>query len=448
MSQIIRALGYTGTRQTFTVPTGAGFNGAITAYLWGGGGGGGGGDAGNRGGYGGGGGFSQYNFLASPGDVIEISVGGGGGGGFSSRGSAPGGSAGLSLVVDSVFNSLTPPSGTVYKVSNGAYCSFLNTYGVWGDPGGSAGSFDQTYTVNFPTTGAYSFTGSVDNYGYVYVDGNLVLSIGGYTTTYTATVNVTAGNHSVRLVGTNTGGPGSFGLLIGGGAAFNGGVGGSAGGSGSSGGGGGGGGATVLRVNNSVVAVAAGGGGGAGAGINGGGGQPGDAPGASGQAAVGINQGGNGGTRVGDGGGGGAGGGGYGGGNGGLAAPADNWGYAGAPGGSFGNQIANPSGTNPGGTGNAYYPGGPGRGGTYGVNGTNGTQGAPGYAVIVFDITGTFVKNGGAWQTVKTTYVKQTGAWKPVKGTYIKQNGIWQPIEGVFAPTFTSASGNFGYSSR
>jgi len=467
---IIRALGYTGYRQTLTWPSTQAYNGTVTAYLWGAGGGGGGNDAGNPGGEGGGGGFTRVTLTVNPGDVLEVSVGGPGGAGnnggwyywrwwwwrswawydyygygwwgwWGYYGGASGGAAGPSLLLGGgLFN--TVDLG-LPRVQNSAYCTFLNNYGVWNEAGGGSAIFDRSYTVNFPSTGVYTFEGSVDNYGYIYLDGANILNISGYGTTYIARVYVTAGNHTVRLYGVNTGGPGSFALSINGGNSFCGGSGGRAGWIGSSGGGGGGGGATVLRKNGVVVAVAGGGGGGAGAGINGGGGQPGNAPGSAGQAAIGISIGGDGVDREGDGGGGGAGGGGWGAGQGGNQAPYDTWGYPGFYGGNRGDVSANPSGRAPGGTGQGYYPGG-----GVGYGGTTGQAGNPGYAVLDFDINGTFVKVNDGWQPVKQTWVKDNGDWYPVKGDFVNVNGIWEPVSGTYAPNFVVASGQFGYVSR
>jgi len=97
--------------------------------------------------------------------------------------------------------------------SNGAYCSFLNTYGVWIDPI-SAPNFDVTYNVNFPETGIYTFEGSTDNYGNVYLDGTDILYMPGFTSSFTADVYVTAGTHKIRIIAVNTGGPGSTGVTI------------------------------------------------------------------------------------------------------------------------------------------------------------------------------------------------------------------------------------------
>lgn len=442
---IVRALGYTGTRQVFTWPDSASYNNKITAYIWGGGGGGGGNDAQNIGGAGGGGGYSKVVFSCVPGDVIEVSVGSAGGGGASSQSGAPGGSPGLSLVLGgAIFNTSTSIGG-VYRVTNGAYCTFLNNYGVWNEPGGGSANFNRDITVNFPSSGVYTFEFSVDNAGQVYLDGGLIFNRQGeynFGDSITTNVYVGAGNHLLQLRGQNFHGPGSFGLTINGGDAYSGGRGGYAGGAGTSGGGGGGGGATVIRKNNTVIGVASGGGGGGGAGIQGGT-QPANAPGPNGQTSIGIDNGSDGGDRAGDGGGGGGGGGGWGGGNGGGQAPYDTWGYAGYFGGNFGSSSLNPSGRVPGGSGSAYWTGGVGYGGANGAGAGN-----PGYAVLEFEINGTFINSSGTFYPVKETWVKDAGIWKQTKGVYIKKDGIWLPVDGTLAPNFVSVGGAYGYSSR
>jgi hypothetical protein len=440
---IVRALGYTGTRQVFTWPSSASYNNKITAYIWGGGGGGGGYDAYNVGGAGSGGGYSKVVFNCVPGDTIEVSVGSGGGTGTSSTNAANGGSPGLGLVLGgAIFNSAYDIGGAV-RQWHPAYCTFLNNYGVWNEPGGYSANFNRDITVNFPTSGLYTFEMSVDNAGQVYLDGNVVLTIDGFQYTTTTTVFITAGNHLLQLRGQNYHGPGSYALTINGGQAFNAGRGGDAGSSGSSGGGGGGGGATVIRRNSTVIGVAGGGGGGGGAGIQSGT-QPGNAPGPNGQSGS-ANNGSDGGDRYGDGGGGGGGGGGWYGGNGGQQAPYDTWGYAGYFGGNLGDLSENPSGRTPGGRSNPLFVGGN-QGAGYG--GLAGGGGNPGYAVLEFEINGTFLNSNGTYYPVKETWVKDGGIWKRSTGVYLKKDGVWQAVDGTLAPDFVSVGGAYGYSSR
>lgn len=442
MAQILRPLGYSGSLQRLVVPEN--FGASITAYLWGGGGGGGGGpDASVSGGRGGGGGYSVVNFTVSDGDVIEVAVGGGGERGYVGGG-ARGGNAGASYV-PIVFNSAVPPSGQpeVYRYTNGAYCSFLNIYGVWGASTYET-TFDRTYTVYFPTTSTYTFTASCDNYGTIFLDGFSILDIGGYTQTYTTSFTVDAGYHTVREYGVNIGGPGALALTITGSAtlSYSGAYGGYSGGSGSSGSGGGSGGATVLLLNGTAIGVAGGGGGGGGAGRFGSNLPNANAPGPRGNQIAGTNNGQNGQNFSGDGGGAGAGGGGYGGGNGGLTAGNEITGEAGSNGGNYGTSTENPSGTTPGGTGNLYYPGVAGRGGT------QNTTGYPGYAAIEFNVYGSYIKDSGTYQAIQKTWVKHNSAWQEVQKTYIKDNGEWKPIQGSVAPNFSTVAGYFGIDAR
>jgi hypothetical protein len=113
-----------------------------------------------------------------------------------------------------IFNSLYSGAGRVTKYANPAYNVFLNTFGVWTLNNVNAGSFDISFDVYFPTSTTYYIQASCDNYGKVYIDGVSVLDVGGFGANYNASKSVNAGNHTVRLSGVNTGGPGSFGCII------------------------------------------------------------------------------------------------------------------------------------------------------------------------------------------------------------------------------------------
>lgn len=433
---VIRPIGYTGSVQQLEWQYG---NGAqVTAYIWGGGGGGGGNDS-HPGGSGGGGGYATSTFTINNGDVIKVAVGGQGITGRSGT-QGGGGAPGASWVPDQLFNTRTAiGSVPVIPYSNPSYCSFLNTYGVWVNPVSSA-TFDNTYTINFPTSGYYTVTASCDNYGYVSIDGETVLTVPDFHYSVQTSVYVTSGNHTVRLYGVNTGGPGSFGATIIGGDGYSGGAGSGAGGGGSSGAGGGGGGATVIFLNDVVNAVAAGGGGGGGGG-NGGAANGQSAPGTRGQAAL-STAGQTGQPKGGDGGGAGGGGGGSQGGNGGAVPGGDQGGYAGTFGISTGTANENPNGRIPGGSGSAYYSSGVARGG---VNTQSGTTG---YAVFVFDIPGVFVNQGGTYAPASKVWVNDNSIWKPAQSIWVKDSGTWKQVLGGMPPLFTSISGNFGVNSR
>ena len=445
---VVRPAGYTGYLQQLTWVQGN--NVPVTAHIWGGGGGGGGNDS-NPGGNGSGGGYTQVQFTINEGDVLEVAVGGPGGGGTGGA-SAAGGGPGSSFLDDAslLFSTLETASPPVFRQFNSAYCTFLNTYGVWVNPT-SATTFDRTYTINFPVTTFYQFTASADNAADIYlaqtVDGvftnQLLIHSLSYSIPFSNGFYLTPGVKQVRIVGTNYGGPGAVALTIGGAANFAGSYGGVSGAQGSSGAGGGGGGGTVVLLNGSTLGAAGGGGGG------GGGGNVGDAtgqsaPGNRGQATIGSNEGQNGTNKntAYDGGGGGGGGGGWGGGNGGLVRGGDQGGLAGVYGGSSG-AGENPNGRFPGGLGTEYYRSGVAIGGTSG-----GGSGTVGYAVFEFDVPGTIVNtSAGGWNPAIETYIKVNGTWVRAETPYIKEGGVWYPVNG-YAPVFQNVEGRFGASPR
>jgi hypothetical protein len=438
MAIVVRPAGYTGSLQRIVWAQGN--NVPVTAYLWGGGGGGGGADSAS-GGIGGGAGYAQVNFVVNEGDIIEVAVGGKGTGGQSGRGNGAGGSAGASYVTDFYFNTRDAASSPpVFPQFNSAYCTFLNNYGVWENPT-SAAVFDRTYTVNFPVTQNYQFTAAADNSAIFYIDGVERFSTNSFTSPYYVGFEVPAGNHTIRILGNNSGGPGAVALTIDGGDSYSGGRGGNSGPAGSSGAGGGGGGATVIVLNNAPIAAAAGGGGGGGGG-NSGAATGGSAPGPNGQAAPGDNAGQNGTNKAGDGGGGGGGGGGWGGGQGGTTPGGDQGGYAGSYGLTSGTVTADPSGQNPGGTSNQYWR-------NAGVGGVrNGGDGTTGYAVFEFDVSGIFAHVNGTFNPVREVYVKSNGVWNQVKSAYIKQSGAWIPFNGSTTPQFENVANRFGVNPR
>jgi len=446
---VVRPAGYTGFLQQLTWVQGN--NIPVTAHLWGGGGGGGGNDS-NAGGSGSGGGYTQVQFTINEGDVLQVAVGGSGGGGAGGGASAAGGGPGSSYLFDGslLFSTLETASPPVVRQFNSAYNTFLNTYGVGGNPT-RATVFDRTYTINFPVETWYQFTACADNAADIYLaqtvagvfTNQLAITSTSFTQTFSNGFYLTAGVKQVRIVGYNSGGPGAVALTIGGAANFAGSFGGSSGGQGSSGAGGGGAGATVVLLNGSALGAAGGGGGGGGGG-NTGTAQGQSAPGDRGQAPVGTNEGQNGTIKyVGyDGGGGGGGGGGWGGGNGGTVRDGDQGGFAGVYGLSSG-AGQNPSGRTPGGTGNQYYRDGVAVGGAAGGN-----AGTVGYAVFEFDVPGTIVNTAaGGWEPTNETWVKVNGVWVKAATPYIKQDGIWYPVNG-YAPIFENVPGQFGASPR
>lgn len=463
MALVLRPAGYTGTLQQLIWAQGD--NVQATAYLWGGGGGAGGSSysGASIGGAGGGGQFSQVNFTINNGDVLEVAVGGPGQGGDNFGASAAGGTPGASYLVDQIFNtrSATPisgPGGPVFGQWNSRYCTFLNNNGVWINPS-SATTFDKTYTVNFPVSGNYQFQASADNSAKFYFDNIEVFTAYDYTTTYEVGYPVDAGTHTLRIVGTNTGGPAAVALTITRGASYSGGRGGNSDNANNlwtlttaSGGGGGGGGGTVLILNGTVIGVAGGGGGGGGASWVTGSAE--SAPGSSGQAAPGQTAGQNGTTPLnytlfwGSGGGGGGGGGGAAGGNGGYT-PQVGVAQAGSYGGGLG-IVSNPVGRLPGGTGNQYWVPSVGYGGRQRAFGPSETgNGVAGYAMLAFDVNGIWINQPGqGWVQTRDAFAKVNNTWSKVKGVWIKEGGVWEPVISSYAPNWAPVQGRFGINPR
>lgn len=133
--------------------------------------------------------------------VVVVAAGGGGGGGYGDDNSAAG--AGLP-------GGVQIGGATGYSAaSHSAYCSFLNTYGI--------APITAAPVINFPVTGTYTFYFSVDNYGSVVLDSTTIFNVGGefnYGTFYTATLAVTAGNHTLHINGVNIGGPAAVAVQI------------------------------------------------------------------------------------------------------------------------------------------------------------------------------------------------------------------------------------------
>lgn len=162
---------------------------------------------------GGNGGFGVQNSIT--GTALYYSAGGGGGksayneGANGVGGSGVGGNGGgqdaptLGPASNTVIWSTLNLSG-VGRSTNGAYCSFLNTYGV--DSG--SGSLITDVTINFPKTGTYRFEASVDNYGSVSLDGTTIYGVEGennYQQSVAVNRTVTAGNHTLSIRGYNLG---------------------------------------------------------------------------------------------------------------------------------------------------------------------------------------------------------------------------------------------------
>ena len=454
-------IGYTGTIQNANVYGEYGI--PVNAYLWGGAGGSATQASGNAGAY------SKVYFVAKPGDKLTVAVGQGGGrGGADINGWTPSGFPGAAYS-GLLFNTRFPPAGQDTAVvpygqglrnTSSNSTSFLSQWGVW-SADQNVQTFTRTYTINFPTTANVIFQMVASTYGRVYLDGVLILEGAGRTTNSVyddtinqAFVNVTAGNHIVRIEADgngappnpNSGNPNAIGVIFGTGdlTTYAGGRGGQtyppdAGFQGSAGGGGG---ATILSLNGVVIAVAAGGAGGA------------TRPATDTSTDFRYNNGQDGQdvntindiyeNRVGGGGGGGGGLWAGQGGGAGYGAPRIG-GAAGTNGTSLGDTTAQTVGRLP--YTNSFYPGN--NVATGGLGQGTAQSGGNGFIALEYQTGGGGAVNDlGAWKPVQTTYVKDAGTWKPVQTTYINVNGIWKPIQGAPVPTFAPFYGAFAPASR
>jgi hypothetical protein len=121
-------------------------------------------------------------------------------------------------------NVATDPSpSVVYPYQNPVYGTFLRTYGVWANPGGSPNgpyTWDtqgNPYTFDAPHTSGsvtYYYEFSADNSGYFYVDGTEISISGDLTGSTTGSISLTPGRHTIAWLIDNIDGPGALGLRI------------------------------------------------------------------------------------------------------------------------------------------------------------------------------------------------------------------------------------------
>ena len=172
----------------------------VTAYIWGAGGG-------STALYpGAGGGYSQVNFVAKPGDNIEVIVGqGGGAGGVTAPQPVP-------PVTWSTRDTNIVSGQTLYPTTRQNNSALLATYGVWSNPQQFGGTVDTGWFVTFPVSGYYTITGSSTGVGFttqpegggaIYISGTPYMFLPGNGGGFTAQVKryIPAGSYSVYVSG-------------------------------------------------------------------------------------------------------------------------------------------------------------------------------------------------------------------------------------------------------
>jgi hypothetical protein len=365
----------------------AGGAGGYAINNYSGGSGGNAGPSGTSGGGGGGGGASliwknsAYGYQTVS-NILAVSPGGPGGGGGGNYSDGYGNASVSALIVPRGYY----PSAEY----NGAYCEFLNTYGIWNGDG------DYTYEVYFPfaSQGRYTFELSADNYAAIYVNNYLVVETQGgeggeaaYQNVWTGTYDSEPGWKTVRISAQNWGGPASVAAAINTGfvagpqnrfwttrESYN-----------------------PLSYNDL------------------------------------IGRGGHGQDHRGDGGGAGGGGGGYIGGTGGTGPSGDN----GAMSGNYGTSFLSTSVAS---SDNTLLADGGGSGfglGGLGGYGANGIGGA-----VVFNSTQTDIKynSSGNLINVKEVYVRNSSQWTKVQEVYVRDSSSWKRVYGDNIPNVTSSA--------
>jgi len=111
----------------------------------------------------------------------------------------------------------------VYKVMDpNKWGTFLNQYGVWSDlthdsVGNSTNSYDTTtrpFSVNFPSTGTYTFLSSSSGTATTKLDTTTIITGTNATSVTTYTQSVTAGSHNISWIALNSSGPAGYALVI------------------------------------------------------------------------------------------------------------------------------------------------------------------------------------------------------------------------------------------
>jgi hypothetical protein len=105
----------------------------------------------------------------------------------------------------------------LYSVANGAWCSFLNEYGVWPlrdgvNPVGEWTGYTDTLVIQ--SNGNYTFRVSGDNHIRIYVNDVLIGEYGDFRSTHDFPTRLSAGTITIRTEGKNDGGPAGFGAVL------------------------------------------------------------------------------------------------------------------------------------------------------------------------------------------------------------------------------------------
>jgi hypothetical protein len=215
---------YTGSSQSFTVPSGIT---SIIVKSWAGGGGGGAGCSAGAGAAGAGGGFAQATLSVTPGQILTVLAGGGGtGGNFIGRSGADGGGGGGASGIQQSGSYVIIAGGG----GGGAGCLTTATGGVGGGASGGNGSGPSGNGGSGGTSSAVGSAGTATTAG-TNGSGNTGGNGGSSTGTVSGTGGYNGGGLAGRKITSSGGGGGGGGGYFGGGGGSGGNIGGGGGGS-------------------------------------------------------------------------------------------------------------------------------------------------------------------------------------------------------------------------
>lgn len=358
------------------------------------------GGSGSSGAGGGGGAATVLSFDGAGNDPIAIAAGGAGAGGGGNHGGAVTYSTSAYGEASTYALKYFPNAST-----NGAYCGFLNSYGMWN------GNGHHTYEVYFPSSGTYKFQMSADNYAYMWLDNGTVNgnddyigdtdngTASAFNSVFTFNHYVTQGWHTLDIYASNYGGPASVA-------------------------------AAVYNLNSNTTYMWT-------------------TRNAYNPLSSTYNKGrgGAGKNYSGDGGGAGGGGGGHRGGRGGSTRSGDVGGYSGSIGYNYNSNatatiVGSPSGKGTGGLGRDRSVGG-------------GENAGDGYAAFEAIHTDTYVRQSSSWKRVEAVYERRSFSflgvnikyWSKIPTLYVAQDGVWKQVYGDSQLTYYSTFGTLNNTS-
>lgn len=96
--------------------------------------------------------------------------------------------------------------------TDGAWCQYLNANAVW--PSNKPKEINNSVTFTVPAKAYYTVTGSCDDSGWINIDGKRVVDVKDLKNTWSASVLLEAGNHTLEFYGKDTGGNAGLGISI------------------------------------------------------------------------------------------------------------------------------------------------------------------------------------------------------------------------------------------